>query len=421
MNGRVKQLLPVKRRNQLNRNGILSIEQFQAVVKHERARSERDGSEFSLVVFEIAEFEKYEFTLTQYMCALRQRVRTIDEVGWFDDRLLGVLLPCTNHEGAWTFAIDFGRDVLSAQRVPPFSVYSYPNQWYFDDFKGKDKDKSDNNTNGSNRQQENQKNYHPSASDSKFVVAIEKLGAIFSNRLPIWKRSLDIFGSLIGILLFSPFWLILSIYIKIVSPGPLLFKQQRVGYKGIAFTFLKFRTMKPKTNQVSHQKHAVNFIHTDISMEKLDKRGDSRIIPGGKIIRKMCIDESPQFINILKGEMSLVGPRPCIPYEAEEYLRWHKQRFDVVPGLTGLWQVSGKNKLTFKQMIRLDITYIENMSFWNDIQILFLTIPAIIEMVFEAVVRRLSKNQNKKPQIINSKANICQTLETFTGVDTFID
>ena len=123
-------------------------------------------------------------------------------------------------------------------------------------------------------------------------------------------------------------------------------------------------------------------------MEKLDEAGDARIIPGGRMIRRACIDEFPQLLNVLRGEMSLVGPRPCLPYEAEEYLRWHTYRFDVLPGMTGAWQVSGKNKLTFKQMIRLDIRYCNSMSLWLDLKVLLLTGPTILGMIAESVAKR---------------------------------
>ena len=117
-------------------------------------------------------------------------------------------------------------------------------------------------------------------------------------------------------------------------------------------------------------------------MVKLDT-SDPRIIPGGRILRIGCIDELPQLWNVIIGDMSLVGPRPCIPYEAHEYLRWHTHRFDTIPGITGLWQVSGKNKLTFKQMIRLDIEYTNTISLWKDILILAKTPIEILKMILE--------------------------------------
>jgi len=138
-----------------------------------------------------------------------------------------------------------------------------------------------------------------------------------------------------------------------------------------------------------HGAHASSFIQNgDVPMEKLDNQ-DPRIIAGGKVIRKSCIDELPQLWNVIRGEMSLVGPRPCIPYEAEEYLRWHTHRFDTLPGLSGLWQISGKNKLTFKQMIRLDIAYCGHITLLGDIAIILRTPFAILSMMYEACVKRI--------------------------------
>jgi hypothetical protein len=141
--------------------------------------------------------------------------------------------------------------------------------------------------------------------------------------------------------------------------------------------------MKPSTDTRSHQDYLNELIKTEKPMTKLDKYNDPRIIPFGKLLRKTSIDELPQLLNVLRGEMSLVGPRPCLPYEANEYLKWHKYRFDIKPGMTGLWQVSGKNRLSFKEMIRLDILYSKRMRFWLDIWILIKTIPTLISMTID--------------------------------------
>ena len=145
--------------------------------------------------------------------------------------------------------------------------------------------------------------------------------------------------------------------------------------------------MKVKNNDSLHRGYLKELINGDSNgyklMIKLDD--DSRIIPMGKFIRETCFDELPQLINVFRGEMSLVGPRPCIPYEAEEYLRWHARRFDITPGLTGLWQVSGKNNTTFKEMIRFDIKYIKERSFLLDLAILFKTPLVIITQFFKYV------------------------------------
>jgi len=210
---------------------------------------------------------------------------------------------------------------------------------------------------------------------------------------------MDIAGALAALAILFPIITLVSLYIKCVSPGTVLFRQKRVGYKGRPFTFLKFRTMHPNNDPTLHREYLKELIKGGQPMEKLDGGRDPRIIPGGKILRKVCIDELPQLINVLRGEMSLVGPRPCIPYEAEEYLRWHVHRFDILPGMTGLWQVSGKNRLSFEQMVRLDISYMKRMSLLLDLMILLRTVPTILGMVFEAIFRTLGLRQGEATEL----------------------
>lgn len=197
------------------------------------------------------------------------------------------------------------------------------------------------------------------------------------NGLPLWKRVLDI-GC---IALFSPGLLIIgglvALVIKLGSPGPILFRQERVGYRGRSFTIFKFRTMKKGAETESHRRHTQLLIRSHAAMIKLDAQSDPRLVPLGALLRACGLDELPQLLNVLRGEMSLVGPRPCIPYEFEMHLPWQRRRYDSAPGLTGLWQVSGKNRTTFEQMVWLDIHYAERRSFWLDFQILARTLPAI--------------------------------------------
>ena len=141
---------------------------------------------------------------------------------------------------------------------------------------------------------------------------------------------------------------------------------------------LKFRTMYCGSETVTHQGHLMNLMDSDAPMVKMDATGDARIIPVGKLLRSSGLDELPQLINVLKGEMSLVGPRPCLPYEAEKYLPWQQERFDAVPGLTGLWQVSGKNRTTFTRMMQLDIEYARTKNLGLDLRIILKTIPALL-------------------------------------------
>ncbi len=207
----------------------------------------------------------------------------------------------------------------------------------------------------------------------------------FSRKIPVWKRHLDILGSIAGLIILAPLFVLVWLIIKIVSPGPALFKQVRIGYGGKPFTFYKFRTMDINADTTRHQQYLAELISENSCrgkdvMAKLDDE-DPNIIPLGKFLRKACIDELPQLINVLLGNMSLVGPRPAIPYEVEQYLRWHSGRFDALPGMTGLWQVSGKNCLSFREMVRLDIRYSKNMSLMEDLRILFKTPLAIFSIV----------------------------------------
>jgi lipopolysaccharide/colanic/teichoic acid biosynthesis glycosyltransferase len=146
--------------------------------------------------------------------------------------------------------------------------------------------------------------------------------------------------------------------------------------------------MKVNADTKVHQNMLKDMINSDAPMTKMDSKGDARIIPFGSILRSSGLDELPQLINVLKGDMSLVGPRPCTPYEYEQYDSWHKERFRAVPGLTGLWQVSGKNRTTFNEMINLDIQYAEDASPWMDIKIMFRTFPVLLGQIKESQNRK---------------------------------
>ncbi|HWQ91077.1 MAG TPA: sugar transferase [Clostridia bacterium] len=199
----------------------------------------------------------------------------------------------------------------------------------------------------------------------------------WTQGLPLWKRGLDL--GLIALL--APGMLLCGLVvvalIKLGSPGPIFFMQKRVGCKGREFRLFKFRTMKVNAETDSHRNHARQLIHSKKPMTKLDAVNDPRLIPLGGFLRSTGLDELPQVLNVLRGEMSLVGPRPCIPYEYELYEPWQRERLRAVPGLTGLWQVSGKNRTTFEEMVRLDIEYADRKTFWLDLKIIAKTFPAL--------------------------------------------
>ena len=199
-----------------------------------------------------------------------------------------------------------------------------------------------------------------------------------SARVPLWKRLLDISCVLIALPIMLPLLVLIAVFIKVSSKGPVLFKQERVGLFGRRFIIFKFRTMIAGTDTTVHEAHVASLIESNGPMTKLDANGDTRLIPFGKVLRAAGLDELPQLFNVLRGEMSLVGPRPCLPSEYIKYLPWQRERFHTPPGLTGLWQVSGKNRTTFNQMIAFDIQYVRMRSLWVDLKIILKTIPALM-------------------------------------------
>jgi lipopolysaccharide/colanic/teichoic acid biosynthesis glycosyltransferase len=210
--------------------------------------------------------------------------------------------------------------------------------------------------------------------------------------LPAWKRALDIVLILIALPLVGPVMLFITLLIRVVSPGPVLFKQERVGFLGRRFMCFKFRTMVVNAETQGHQNYLNHLMNTDTPMVKLDSKGDPRVIKFGSLLRSSGLDELPQLINVLRGDMSLVGPRPCLPYEYENYLPWQRARFNAAPGLTGLWQVSGKNRTTFVEMINYDIRYSQEKSLWLDLKIISKTVPALVVQMRDNRAARKSAN-----------------------------
>ncbi len=350
---------------------IDSPREFRAHINRERGRSDRHKREFSVILIETENPAIMEKCFFQLIKSLNTRLRSSDELGWFDTMRVGVLLPETSMEAARRVIEDI-RCVHDEKLVPfTFRLYNYPNRWPAAR-RRKDVDDRD----GSDRHR---------GGPEKVIKRVkisdhsDELHTFLASDLPWWKRMIDIFGSAAGLILLLFVFMVLGIYIKIVSPGPVFFKQVRLGRGQTPFTCLKFRTMKVRAETAVHENHLAELIqNADTPMGKLDST-DSRIIPLGRMIRKTGLDELPQLINVLKGEMSLIGPRPCLPNEADEYLPWHRSRFDTHPGLTGLWQVNGKNRTTFTQMIRYDVAYAKTKSFQMDVKILFKTIPAILQ------------------------------------------
>jgi exopolysaccharide biosynthesis polyprenyl glycosylphosphotransferase len=223
---------------------------------------------------------------------------------------------------------------------------------------------------------------------------IDQIGALpmirlfrepLTNASRIVKRASDIVIAALALAVLSPLWLIVALLIKLDSRGPVFYKQERVGMDGRVFLFYKFRTMTTGADDAAHREYLKQYIAGDSETNLGDGEkpvyklvGDKRITRLGRVLRRTSFDELPQLLNVLRGDMSVVGPRPPIPYEVEVYELWHRKRLDMKPGLTGLWQVSGRNRLPFDEMVRLDLFYIENWSLLLDLKIILRTLPVML-------------------------------------------
>jgi lipopolysaccharide/colanic/teichoic acid biosynthesis glycosyltransferase len=336
----------------------------------ERKRSERSHKPFLLLLVNVEKIYLTESAgdiLEDIVSALRRSIREIDLFGWYRyQAVMGIIFT----------EID-GHDIRAAMgaiedKIKGNLLRDLPSGlvddivMYFHGFP----DKRDS-------------RLPASAVDITFYPDVTQNSSTrgFSRFL---KRLIDIVGSLAGLAIFFPAFLILPILIRYTSEGPVLFRQERIGQFGRKFVFLKFRTMNVNNDDAIHRDYIRKFITENSSAPRGENgedvspvyklQDDPRITPLGRFLRKSSLDEIPQFINVLKGEMSLVGPRPAIPYELENYVIWHRQRLlQVRPGITGLWQVRGRSSTTFNEMVRLDLKYIRDWSLRLDIKILLLT------------------------------------------------
>ena len=355
-------------------NLILPKEIFHRVLDRERARSDRYGDRFSLTVFDVGDSDKQKVDENLISHILAKQLRPTDEVGWFEKAKVGIVLPNTTQWGARKLSKEICRKIAMTRQPPAFKIYTYPNEG----LSGFNKDKQNifymENEYCQPVKTEKQVN---NANRLNCGIIEESLAPYLGIRMPLWKRAIDIFGAALGLILLLPLMTVIAILIKIVSPGPVFFKQKRVGYLGKHFIMYKFRTMKVNADTTVHKDYVCKLIKDGKPLVKLDIN-DPRIIPFSRFLRLTGLDELPQLINILKGEMSLVGPRPELQISMQNGKRWHAKRLDTKPGLSGLWQVSGKTQISFEDMMRLDISYVKRMSFWLDTMILLKTVPTIL-------------------------------------------
>jgi lipopolysaccharide/colanic/teichoic acid biosynthesis glycosyltransferase len=352
--------------------GIYGEQTFKSILHRERALAYRHERSFSLIELSMNNGNRNKRCMDGLARVLSSRVRSTDVVGLCGNFKMAAILPETSYDGATQVAMDVCAQLEGFCSAPAFAVHLCPTD-------GVEKNAIESESTISEAGTEttsDDANNHFSRVDSLLFT-----GA------PLWKRILDIVITVPIVIAVSPVMLMVVLFIKCVSPGPTLFKQERIGYLGKVFTLYKFRTMHVETETDTHQAHLAHLIESDAPMEKLDTASDPRLIPFARWIRAAALDELPQFFNVLLGNMSLVGPRPPIKYEFDSYERWHRRRCDTLPGLTGVWQVTGKNKVSFSTMVRQDIAYAQRTSPWTDIKTIVLTVPAILSQLKETFMR----------------------------------
>jgi lipopolysaccharide/colanic/teichoic acid biosynthesis glycosyltransferase len=193
-----------------------------------------------------------------------------------------------------------------------------------------------------------------------------------------FKSIIDRFVALVGLVVLSPIFTLIALFVMADSPGGAIYRQERVGKNGRKFTMYKFRSMSGATSDDEYRKILQELVASDMPHMTYKLKFQPRVTRVGTLLRRTNMDELPQLFNVLKGDISLVGPRPDLPYSVEAYDDWMKDRLIVKPGMTGLWQVSGGNHLSFQEMVKLDIDYVKRQSPWMDTKILFLTLRTVL-------------------------------------------
>lgn len=337
--------------------GIYSERYFNEILRLERKRTERSGRPFILVLLDVSEYGEIagrgRFTeISKAICSL---TRDIDVKGWYSSgRIIGlILLETSGSPAAKRVGEKLKSEIVRALGEKDaasvrISFHLYPEE-------------------------------KPGRFDSALYPDLRDKARGVSG----FKRLIDIIFSAAGLLAALPLFALLAVLIKLTSEGPVLFRQERIGRLGKRFIFLKFRSMYSNRDHKIHEEFIRNFIKpaksaasTSVSVYKIRK--DPRVTPLGHFLRKTSLDELPQLINVLRGDMSLIGPRPPLPYECEIYEKWHLSRVQAKPGITGLWQIKGRSRTSFDEMVRLDLKYIREWSPWLDIKILFKTPWAVM-------------------------------------------
>ncbi len=351
---------------------VLSEEAFNRMISLERKRTERSHKPFLLMLLDVGEeisCGNGESGLAKILSVLSLAARETDALGWYKNGLVvGALFtdiaPADKLHILNTVLTRVSRTLQNTLSLEEFNQLSISFHWFPEEWG----------------------NAVPKR-PSDPVLYPDLAQSVNGNKLRgKIKRVMDIAGSALALVICSPMLLLISILVKLSSEGPVLFRQKRLGQFGHPFTFLKFRTMHVNSDATIHKEFMKRVIHG--KYEGKDGRNgatvykmtdDPRTTRIGRFLRRTSLDELPQFINVLRGEMSLVGPRPPIAYEFQQYDIWHRRRvLEVKPGITGLWQINGRSRVRFDEMVRLDLRYVRTWSIWLDIQILLQTPKAVL-------------------------------------------
>jgi len=351
------------RRRDTDRNFLLNDEEFRFVAGCERMRVDRNGSVLSLLLITLPEPHADQLGADQlgieFLAKLLEgRLRTTDTPGQLADGRVAVLLPDTSSEGAWKVATDISEVFSPGPSRPECDVRVYPTSGRQQGF-----------------DQLNQEEDSPETLEKDSESApVEADDFFFAQSLPAWKRAVDICGSLSGLAIAAPFLLAAAIGIKVSSRGPVFFTQEREGLAGRKFKIWKLRTMCEDAEDLQHELQAHS--HQDGPAFKVYR--DPRTTTVGRFLRWSSIDELPQFWNVLKGDMSLVGPRPLPTDESAACEGWQRRRLNAVPGMTCIWQVHGRGSVAFDDWVRMDLQYLKKQGVWEDTKLLLATLPSIL-------------------------------------------
>jgi len=379
-NGTTRGILPAETASAGERY-ILNEQSFQRMIALERKRTKRSRKPFLLMLLDMGEYQashKNGKALSDILSSLSVSTRETDVTGWYkNDSVVGVMFleiavddRSTILSTMMTRVSETLRSHLTSQQFNQISIsfHLFPEEW--------------------------EQEIPQGPSDSTLYPDLSRRDDA-RKFFSVMKRLMDIVGSALAIALLAPVFLAVALAVKLTSEGPVFFRQKRVGQYGASFVFVKFRSMYTNNDASEHKAYVTKLIRGSAQPQPLNGNGngngsgnghvvykltkDPRITPVGSFLRKTSLDELPQFFNVLRGEMSLVGPRPAVEYEVQAYDIWHRRRvLEAKPGITGLWQINGRSRVKFDDMVRLDLKYAKTWSPWMDMKILLRTPAAVV-------------------------------------------